>query len=60
MMATSAADQGQCLVREDTELVEKLGGRDPCRALPGAGFGRCCRSGGAYDGVNGHYYVRDR
>jgi hypothetical protein len=47
------------IVGVDTELIEKLGGNDPCPAAPGDVFRRCCRSSGNYDDTRGHYYVRD-
>jgi hypothetical protein len=43
----------------DTELVEKLGGNDPCPCGSTRRFKRCCRAKGRYDDSNGHYYVRD-
>jgi hypothetical protein len=29
------------------------------RAVPDAGFSRCCRTSGAFDDVEGDYYLRD-
>jgi uncharacterized protein YchJ len=51
--------RGDRTVGVDTELVEKLGGNDPCPCRSGRRFRRCCRAGGRYDDTNGHYYVRD-
>jgi hypothetical protein len=47
------------VVSGDTELVEKLGGNDPCPGGSGRRFRRCYRSGGRFDDANGHYDVRD-
>jgi hypothetical protein len=47
--------RGDRSVGLDKELIEKLGGSDPCPC----GFRRCCRAGGRFDGVLGDYYVRE-
>ena len=51
--------RGDRTVGVDTELIEKLGGNDPCPCGSGRRFRRCCRNSGRYDDTNGHYYVRD-
>jgi len=51
--------RGDRVVGADKELIEKLGGNDPCPCGSGGGFRRCCRASGRFDDTNGHYYVRD-
>jgi hypothetical protein len=50
--------RGVRVVHGDVELVEKLGRKDPARAVPGKGFKRCCMASGRYDGAERNHYFQ--